>query len=283
MKTKYCLAIASALLAVSTNGIAAVTSVEAPAGTTTQESDSDQAAELAKKLSNPVSSLISVPFQANWDFNLGNGDGQKFTLNIQPVIPVSISQDWNLIIRTIMPVIDQNDVFGPNSGSQSGLGNTTQSFFFSPKEPGPGGLIWGVGPDFYYPTATDDLLGPEKWGLGPTAVALVQKDEWTVGILGSQIWSFAGDSSAQDISSTYLQPFVAYTTHTHTTFNLDAESTYDWVNDQWTVPLNLTVSQILKIAKLPVALQLGGRYYVESPTGGPEWGVRAMFTLLFPK
>ena len=156
------------------------------------EEESDQAAELAKQLSNPVAALISVPFQANWDFNIGPANGDRFTLNIQPVIPISISKDWNLILRTILPIISQDDVFG-HSGTQSGLGNTTQSFFLSPKAPGPGGIIWGVGPVGYYPTKTDDLLGPDKWGLGPTVVALVQEKGWTVGILANQIWSVGGE------------------------------------------------------------------------------------------
>lgn len=268
---------AASLLALAPSGFAATAVTHsAPAA------DTDQAAELAKQLSNPVAALISVPFQANWDFGLGDGSGQKFTLNFQPVIPISISQDWNLIIRTILPVIDQTGVRGSGSGSQSGLGNTTQSFFLSPKEPGPGGLIWGLGPVGYYPTATDSLIGPEKWGLGPTLVALVQKEGWTVGILANQIWSVGGDSNEQNISAAFLQPFVAYTTKTHTTFTVNTESTYDWENEEWTVPLNLMVSQIFKIGKLPVSLQVGGRYYAEAPTGGPEWGIRATFTLLFP-
>ena len=241
----------------------------------------DQAAELAKQLSNPVASLISVPFQSNWDFNIGPANGRKYTLNIQPVIPISISKDWNLIVRTILPVISQTDVFG-KSGTQSGLGNTTQSFFFSPKAPGPGGLIWGLGPVGYYPTATNSLLGPEKWGLGPTLVALVQKKGWTLGILANQIWSVGGDNHDPNVNSTFLQPFISYTTKSHTTFTLNTESTYDWTNDQWTVPLNLMVSQILKIGKLPVSVQLGGRYYAASPSGGPDWGLRFNFTFLFP-
>jgi hypothetical protein len=241
----------------------------------------DEAAELAKKLNNPISSLISVPFQSNWDFGLGDGNGQRYTLNIQPVVPISISKDWNLIVRTILPVIDQNKVFGPRSGTQSGLGNTTQSFFLSPKALW-NGLTWGLGPVGYYPTNTDNLLGPDKWGVGPTFVALVQPGGWTIGILVNQIWSVGGDSSEQNISSLFLQPFIVYTTKTHTSFALNTESTYDWENGQWTVPLNLSVAQILKIGKLPVQAQVGVRYYAESPTGGPDWGLRATFTLLFP-
>jgi hypothetical protein len=241
----------------------------------------DEAAELAKQLNNPVASLISVPFQSNWDFGLGEGSGQKFTMNFQPVVPISITDDWNLIVRTIVPVIDQNGIF-PGSGSQAGLGNTTQSFFLSPKAPGPGGIIWGVGPVGYYPTATDRLLGPEKWGLGPTLVALAQPGGWTVGVLANQIWTVGGDSGEQDVNAAFIQPFLAYTTRTQTTFTLNSESTYDWENNQWTIPLNLMVTQVLKIGNLPVSIQLGGRYYAEAPEGGPNWGVRLTFTLLFP-
>jgi hypothetical protein len=175
--------VAALLFSVSTLPAAESPAVNAN-GTATAENagtDSDEADQLAKQLSNPVSSLISVPFQANEDFNIGPANGTRFTLNIQPVIPISISKDWNLIVRTILPVISQTDVFG-HSGTQSGLGDTTQSFFFSPKAPGPGGLIWGLGPVGYYPTNTNDLLGSDKWGLGPTFVGLVQKGGWTVGI-----------------------------------------------------------------------------------------------------
>lgn len=134
-----------------------------------------QEADLAKQLSNPIASLISVPFQVNYDRGYGPDDGHRVTLNIQPVIPISLNEDWNLISRTILPVISQDDIAGP-SGDQFGLGDTVQSFFFSPKEPTAGGIIWGAGPVFLIPTATDDLLGGEKWGIGPTVVALKQDD-----------------------------------------------------------------------------------------------------------
>ena len=183
----------------------------------------DQAAELAMELANPIASLISVPFQANMDYGMGpTNNGQRFTLNFQPVIPISISKDWNLILRTIVPMIDQKDIVYQDvhiegqpaqNRSQSGLGDTVQSFFFSPKEPGYGGLIWGVGPVLLYPTATHPFLGSGKWGAGPTAVALVQKNGWTVGALANQIWSTGGEDSRSEISATYLQPFVAYTTN----------------------------------------------------------------------
>ena len=144
----------------------------------------DSADELAKKLSNPVASLISVPMQYNVDFDIGSENGTKHYLNIQPVIPHSLSEHTNLITRVIMPVIHQDDIFG-DSGSQFGLGDITPSFFFSPKEP-VGGWILGAGPVFLLPTATDELLGGEKWGAGPTVLALQQTPAgWTYGALST--------------------------------------------------------------------------------------------------
>jgi hypothetical protein len=237
--------------------------------------------ELVKELANPISSLISVPFQNNFEFNLGpNNDGFKYTLNFQPVIPFSLTKDWNVIIRTIVPIIDQSDVIAPNT-SQGGLSDTTQSFFFSPKKP-VAGMIIGAGPVFLYPSATDDLLGSEKWGAGPTIVLLKQEGPWTVGLLFNHIWSFAGDDHRNYVSSTFLQPFIAYATKTKTTFTLNTESTYDWHNEQWTVPINLLVSQLIKIGKQPVQLGLGAKLYAEGPSGAPEWGIRFVVTPLFP-
>jgi hypothetical protein len=288
-----------------------------------EDTASDEATELAKKLNNPVASLISVPFQANEDFHMGpTNKGYQFKLNIQPVVPISLDQNWNLIVRTILPVISQHDVFyqpvprfpglpdgtlnkippalrndaenlarrlydqevknHPQNRSQDGLGDTVQSFFLSPKDPGPGGIIWAVGPVFLYPTATQDLLGGEKWGLGPTFVLLKQSGGWTMGVLANQIWSVGGASTRNNISASFIQPFLSYTTHTHTSFTLNTESTYDWESSQWTVPINFGISQILKIGKQPISVAVGGRYYAEGPSGAPDWGVRLAITLLFP-
>lgn len=242
----------------------------------------DEAAELAKKLSNPVANLISVPFQSNWDFHVGVNDTTRFTMNIQPVIPLSLSEDANLIIRTILPVIDAPSP-APGIPSGSGLGDTVQSFFYSPKNPTSGGWIWGVGPALLWPTATADVLGSGKWGAGPTFVVLKQVEGWTFGMLANHIWSYAGHDSRPDVNSTFLQPFLSYTTRTHTTFGINTESTYDWEHAQWNVPLNLTVGQIFKVGHQPMQLTLGARYYAEQSEGGPHWGGRAVLTFLFPK
>ncbi|MDP9812390.1 hypothetical protein J2W42_005260 [Rhizobium tibeticum] len=239
--------------------------------------------ELAKKLSNPIASLISVPFQFNYDHGYGPEDGDKTTLNIQPVIPISINEDWNLISRTILPVTWQDDIAGP-SGEQFGLGDTLQSFFLSPAKPTESGIIWGVGPVFLLPTGTDDLLGSGKWGAGPTGVALRQDGPWTVGILANHVWSFAGESDRVDVSSTYLQPFISYTTPDAWTFALNTESTYDWESDDWSVPINFTVSKLVTVDKQPISLQAGVRYWASAPENGPEGlGFRVAITFLFPK
>jgi hypothetical protein len=246
-----------------------------------------QEADLAKKLQNPVAALISVPLQNNWDFGIGPANAMKYTCNIQPVVPIGISEDWNLIIRTIVPVIYQealvNNPKAPNGlgESHSGLGNTTQTFFFSPKAP-VGGWILGAGPVGYYPTATESQLGPGQWGAGPSIVALQQKNGFTYGMLANHIWSFTGWDN-QEVNATFLQPFLGYTTKTYTTFTLNTETTYDWVTHEATAPMNFTVQQLVKIGKMPVAFQFGYRYYVEKPDGGPDWGLRFAITFLFPK
>jgi len=163
------------------------------------------------------------------------------------------------------------------------LSDTVQSFFFSPVKPTAGGWIWGAGPVFLLPTATDALLGSEKWGAGPTAVVLKQENGWTYGALINHLWSFAGESGRADVNATFLQPFCSYTLKSLTTFTVNTESTYDWENSQWTVPVNVMVQQVMKIGKQPVALALGYRYYADKPTGGPDWGFRVAVILIYPK
>jgi hypothetical protein len=244
----------------------------------------DQAAELAKKLSNPVASLISVPLQYNRDKYGGVNDGASSTrLVIQPVIPFSLNEDWNLITRTLIPFVDQED-FPLAALNESGLSDTTASFFFSPKAPTADGWIWGAGPVLLLPTATKDVLGADKWGLGPTGVALKQSGPWTVGMLAGHVWSVAGNDDRQDISLTTLQPFFSYTTKTHTTIGAYTESAYDWKGKQWTVPLIFQAGQLFKIGPQIMQFAVAAKYWADAPDDGPEgWGLRLQLTFLFPK
>jgi len=158
-----------------------------------------------------------------------------------------------------------------------------ESLFFSPKEP-INGLILAIGPVLTFPTASDDLLGSEKWGAGPTGVVLKQQGKWTYGMLAQHVWDYAGESDRAYVSSSLLQPFVSFTTKNATTFNLQTESVYNWNTEKWSVPINAGVSQVLKIGPQLIQLKLGARYWAESPDTGPEgWGLKAGIVFLFPK
>jgi hypothetical protein len=201
-------------------------------------------------------------------------------MNFQPVIPVALNPDWNLISRTIVPIIHQSDVLG--SSAQHGLGDIVQSFFFSPNKTQP--FIWGLGPVLLLPTATDDPLGAKKFGLGPTLVLLKQKKGWTYGTLFNHIWSVAGDDARPAVSATFMQPFVSYTTKTAWTISLNTESTYDWTAEKWSVPINFSVSKLVRFGKQPVSIGGGPKCWPQSLSGGPSGcGLRFVVTPLFPK
>ena len=238
--------------------------------------------DLAAQTQNPVAALISVPVRLSYDTGIGPEDANRATLKVQPVIPFDLSPEWNLISRTIVPIVDLE---ATTSGGKDlfGLGDITQSFFFSPKQPTAGGWIWGAGPIFLLPAGKDEF-STDNWGLGPTFVALKQQNGWTYGGLFNHVWGVTNPSGGREkTDSTFLQPFISYTTPDAWSFGGNIEATYDWNDEQWTAPLNLTVDKVTKLGSQLVSLRGGVQYFVDKPSGGPDWGVTLGVTFLFPK
>lgn len=238
--------------------------------------------EIAKKLANPLAAMISVPVQMNFDDNIGpDEEGSLFQLNVQPVLPFTLNEDWYLISRTIVPILYQDDIT-PAGAQQFGMGDILQSFFFSPAELS-NGWVLGAGPAMLLPTATDDSLGTEQLALGPTAVALKQKGPWTAGVLANHLWSVSGPGDRADVNATYVEPWLSYVTSTDTTISLSAETSYDWDADAWSVPVILTVDQLFQVGNQYISIGAAAKYWAESPEGGPQdFGSRLQVTFLIP-
>jgi hypothetical protein len=239
---------------------------------------------LAKKLSNPIADLVSLPLQFNWQEGYGPNDDLQFVMNFQPVVPFHITKNWNLIGRFIVPYISQPEL-APGVGPVSGLGTITFSAFFSPADTH--GFTWGVGPVFGLPMTSDPLLGSGQWLIGPTAVGLYQTGPWTMGALVNQQFSIA-DTGRTDLpyfSVGFVQPFIAYTNKHAVTFTLQSQSTYNWEGDpgqRWTVPINFLVSKLTKLGPFPFSIQAGGGYYAAKPDIGPNWRMQLAFIVLLP-
>ena len=235
-------------------------------------------ADVANKLQNPIADLIHIPLESNFEFGIGSDDQFAYILNIQPVIPIPLGSHLKVISRSILPVMDQPSSSG--EGHTFGLGDWTQSFFFAPA--GNTAFVFGVGPVFSIPTGTSSDLGSGKWGIGPTGVALYSKSGFTIGLLTNQIWSFAGPSDRSSVSQLLLQPFIAYTFKIAFAIKLQTETNYDWENEQWTVPLELGVSQTVAFGKLHVSFSVAGRVWVEGPSTAPDWAIRVPITFVLP-
>ncbi len=243
--------------------------------------------ELARIAQNPVGAMVSLPLQNNTNFNVGPRSGTQNILNIQPVIPIEVNKDWNIITRTILPLIWQPE-FVPGQGSTFGLGDLQLSAFLSPSSPGPGGLIWGAGAVLQAPTNTDDVLGNKNWGLGPTAVVLkLEKgDPWVYGALFNNIWSLSSNKQGGRYNNFLLQPFLNYnfpdglylTSSPIVTANWEADS-----SQRWTVPLGGGIGKIFHLGKLPVNTQFGAYYNVVHPDDGANWQLRLQVQFMFPK
>lgn len=245
-----------------------------------QEKPGADAQALADKLANPVASMISVPFQNNTDWGIGPNNGSRNTLNIQPVIPIKLSANLNLITRYILPVIDQRDITGAGQ-HQFGLSDLTISAWASPSKP-KNGLIWGAGPALLIPTATNDFLGTKKFGVGPTALFLKQAHGNTIGFLVNQLWSVAGDKSRQDVNQLYFQPFFAHNFPSGAGIGGNAELTQNWEASTTLLFLNPTVSAVTKLGKQPIQMVVGPRIPITGPDESkPKFGIRAVLIFVF--
>jgi hypothetical protein len=242
--------------------------------TTKPASASGGSEDIAQKLANPVGDVISVPFQNNLFFGMGPSKGSKWVMNVQPVIPVQITKDLNLISRVIVPVISQNDVFGP-SGSQTGIGDVAYSAFVSPSHPKPGGWIWGVGPIVNIPVATDERLGLRKFGGGPTAV-LLKPGRLTYGLLAWNLW--AGGNSIG-----FLQPFFTKTFPNGASVGTNLEMTRNWTNETLSGILSLNASKVFKVNKQIMSVGTGPIIGFGDDPYRPDWGWRFTISLVFPK
>jgi hypothetical protein len=243
------------------------------------------AEELAKLAQNPVGNLISVPFQNNTNYNVGPLNGNQNILNIQPVIPVEISPEWNIITRTIVPVISQPKL-SPDSERKNGIGDTAFTAFLSPAKPSH--WIWGVGPIVQIPTNTSDELGNKNWGLGPSFVVLHldHGSPWVYGVLLNNVWSLSSSKQGGSYNNGLIQPFVNYNFKGGLYLTSAPIATVDWKADsgeQWTVPLGGGVGKIFHLGKLPVNTQLSAYYNVVHPDNGANWQLRAQVQFMFPK
>jgi hypothetical protein len=239
--------------------------------------------DLAKKLVNPLTDMVSVPLQFNWMNNVGPEKEMRNVVYFQPVVPMSISESWNLVGRWMMPYISQPATYGGSSG----LGDVMAQAFFAPKLKGT--FSWGVGPMLTLPISSNRTLGYGQWAAGPTGAVMKQSGGMTYGLLMNNIWSFAktGTADRPGINMGYIQPVIAHTSRSGVTVMLSTETIVDWKaankDDRWSVPITTAVSKIVKFGMYPMSVQLGGGYYVVRPENGPNWQLRTTFTLLMPK
>jgi len=247
-----------------------------------EEAGSEDATALAKKLQNPIADLISVPFQSNTNFNYGPRRGTQEILNIQPVVPFHLNESWNVITRTILPLIWQPSI-QPARTVPFGTGPVVFSAFFSPAVP-VDGWVWGVGPVVQVPTVSSVTLGSTVWGGGPTAVAVRTAGPWVYGALVNNIWSFGGTPKVDKYNNFTTQPFLNYNFGHGFYIGTSPIITANWLargDHAWTVPVGGQVGQIVKLGRLPINLSLGAYYNVLRPEYGSTWQVRSQVTFIF--
>jgi hypothetical protein len=248
-----------------------------------QESSAQGTSEIAKQAQNPIASVISVPVENDFNPHTGIKKEDSYVFEMKPVVPFKLSNDWNLITRTVIPVIQVPDL-SPTIHGTSGLGDVQTSLFFSPAKVGK--VIWGAGPVISLPTATEDILGTKKVSIGPTAVALSIQGHWLFGALVQNLFSVAGPSARPDVNQMLMQPFVNYNLRHGWYLTSSPIITSNWEvssNNRWTVPVGGGVGKIVHFGKLPVNAHAQLFRNVERPDGTTSWSARFQMQFLFPK
>lgn len=239
--------------------------------------------DLARKMQNPVSDRISLSLEGRINFGVGLNEDVQSIINVRSLYSFNLGDNWNLINRTIVPVVSQPELI-PGSGSQFGLGDITSTLFLMPRESR--FAIFGIGPAVSFPTATDKTLGLEKWRVGPAAVVATMPGRWVLGTLVTNLWSVGGDPSRADINSMVIQPFVHYN-FLHGWYLLSSPIiTAVWTadsEDRWIVPLGGGVGKVFSIGKQKMNASAQAFYNVEQTTAIADWSLRLQFQFLFPK
>lgn len=251
--------------------------------------------DINKQLTNPVSDLWSITLQQNnYRVDVGPGIGERWNsnLNFQPVLPVALTDEWNLITRPVITLV--NSVPHPDPGSipldddrTTNFGDIVVLELVSPSAKLVGGWLLGAGPTFIFPSAGSRWTGQGKWQAGPSAIAGYLSEKWIAGLFVQQWFSFAGNDHRSGVSQMNLQPFASYFLPDGWSIGYSGNVLANWKedgDDVWTVPVGVAVAKVLKLGKLPVRVSLGGQFMPIRPdVFGQKWNLQVVVAPVLPK
>lgn len=221
--------------------------------------------ELADKLSNPVAHMLSVPIQTECDYGVGALKGTMNMVSVRPMLPVQLTKKLNLLNRAIIPLVDQFNISG-SAVRQTGLGDIGLNTWLSPVA-GKGKLMWGFGTILNMPTGTNVYLTAHQWTLGPSAILLKQEKGFTFGLLVNQYWAIAKEANVNNTSTMYFQPFFAKNFSSGAGLSANSEITTNWISQNTTVYLNLSISAATKINNQAISISLGPKIPIAGTSG----------------
>lgn len=261
------------------------------------ENQGTSATELNKELTNPVSSLWSLSIQQN-NYHLDRPDRWQSNLQFQPVLPIALTKDWNLITRPVFQLFNSTPyphVYRPKGSLRpkveyrrtTGFGDTILMEMFSPGPSLVGNWLLGIGPTFIFPTATSKYTGQEKWQAGPAAVVGYLSKKWILGAFVQNWSSFAGDKHRESTNQMNLQPIASWFLKDGWSVGYSGNILANWEvekDNRWTVPVGLGVNKIVKFGRLPVKLGLAAQYMPIRPDRfGQMWNIQLQVTPVLPK